>query len=92
MKFPLRNPRVATRTIDGQAVAVSPDDAMLHTFNEIGTLIWELADGKTSLDAIAREVADRYEIGLAQATADVASFCEELVERGILELGDRALG
>ncbi len=89
MTYPFRNPRAATRTIEGEAVAVSPDDAMLHNFNEVGTLIWELADGRHDLDAIADRVSATYDVGLAEARRDVEAFCSQLADRKILVWRDK---
>lgn len=90
--FPRRNPRVAARTIDGEAVIVSPENAMLHTLNGTGTLIWELADGRADLDAIARRLAQVFEVTPEDARRDAAAFCRELVEKRLLELTDRPTG
>jgi len=91
MKYPYRNVRVATRTIEGEAVAVSPDDSTLHSFNRVGTLIWEMADGQTSIEAIVDGVISRFEVDREQALADVDAFCGELVEKEILFLSDEPL-
>ena len=88
MKYPMRNLRVATRTIDGQAVVVSSDDATLHSLNEVGTIIWEMADGNTSMAEIAEKLCVRYEIDHEQALRDIEDFCGQLEEKSILNISD----
>jgi len=48
-RYVLQNPRVAWRVYEGEAVIISPDDSSLHSLNGMGTLIWESADGRTTL-------------------------------------------
>ncbi len=88
MKYPCRNSRVATRTIEGEAVIVSPDDAVLHNLNEVGSFIWNMADGNTSIQAIAEQLCHDFDVSMEEAVEDVEDFCGILVERNILNLSD----
>ena len=51
----------------------------------IGAFIWELLDGERSLGAVLQAVLDRYDVGVEQARADIASFVGRLAEAGIAE-------
>jgi hypothetical protein len=82
--YPAQNPRAAWRVYDGEAVIVSPEDSMLHTLNPVGTLIWEAADGRTTLDVIVGRVCDAFEVDRVTATRDAARFVEQLRARGLL--------
>lgn len=88
MKYPCRNSRVATRTIEGEAVIVSPDDAVLHNLNEVGSFIWNLADGTASIRTIAEQLCHNFDVSIEEAVEDVQVFCGVLVERNILNLSD----
>jgi len=88
MKYPQRNFRVATRTIDGEAVVVCSDDATLHSLNEVGTIIWEMSDGHTSMDDIAENLCTRFEIERGQALQDIEKFCENLAQKNILNVSE----
>jgi len=88
MIYPYRNPKVATRTIDGEAVAVNAQESTLHTLNEVGTFIWELADGNLSVEEIADRLTKFYSVEYPEALADVQAFCQELNQRKILFLSD----
>ena len=82
--FPTRNPKLAWREIDGEAVIISPEDSHVHELNETASLIWKNADGKHSADEIARVVAESYDVGLAAAKADVEELIEALSTKGLL--------
>jgi Coenzyme PQQ synthesis protein D (PqqD) len=82
--YPAQNPRAAWRVYDGKAVIVSPEDSMLHTLNPVGTLIWEAADGCTTLQSIVGRVCDAFDVDRATAARDAAAFVEQLSRRGLL--------
>ena len=87
--FPTRNPKLAWREIDGEAVIISPEDSHVHELNETASLIWKNADGKHSADEIARVVAESYDVGLAAAKADVEELIEALSTKGLLAKAEK---
>ena len=84
----LQNARAAWRVYDGEAVIVSPEDSTLHTLNPVGTLIWEAADGHSTLDAIVTRVCQTFAVDHATAARDAAAFVDSLCQRGLLTVGD----
>jgi hypothetical protein len=82
--FPERNPKLAWREIDGEAVIISPEDSHVHELNETASLIWTNADGKHSVDEIAGVIAARYEVELLEAKADVDELIQTLSAKGLL--------
>ena len=82
--FPERNPKLAWREIDGEAVIISPDDSQVHELNETASVIWKFADGKHSVDQIAEVVAEGYEVPVEVAQADVRELIEMLSAKGLL--------
>ena len=87
-RYPEQNPRAAWRVYDGEAVIVSPEDSTLHTLNAVGTVIWEAADGRTTLDAIVTRVCDEFEVDRATAARDADAFVESLGRKGLLTVLD----
>jgi hypothetical protein len=54
--FVVRGQRLAARKVAGEMVILSADDSSLFVLNEVGTAIWEAADGRTSVEEIAGTV------------------------------------
>ncbi|MFW5920806.1 MAG: PqqD family protein [Polyangiales bacterium] len=77
--------RTASRVVEGQAVVIVIDRQKLHTLNEVGTTIWELADGRT-LGEIADGIVEEFEVDRDTALADARKFVEQLARLGALEL------
>ena len=78
----------AWRLIDGQAVIVSSSSQRMRVLNEVGSRIWDMAQGQ-SLGAIAEAVGAEFEADSARIEADVLAFAEDLVGRGMLVLEDK---
>src|SRR5579863_3960654 len=85
--FPTPRAGVASRLVDGVAVAVTAGDSTLHTFeNEVATEIWGLADGQRSVGQIVDWIVAAFEVERVQAEHDVIEFMQLLDERGLLAL------
>jgi hypothetical protein len=77
----VQHERTACRVIGGKAVVISIDQNQVHVFNDVGTRVWELADGR-SIDSIVETIVDEFEVERAQAALDVRAFAERLVAIG----------
>lgn len=85
-----QSPRTAWRVYDGEAVILCPDDSTLNTLNAVGTLIWELADGKTPASAIVARICEEFDVEPEQAERDTTAFLAKLRARGLVTISDTA--
>jgi hypothetical protein len=69
-------------------VIISPDDSMMHTLNAVGTLIWQAADGRTTLAAIVARVCAEFDVDAGRAEREARGFVDTLCQRGLLTLAD----
>ena len=80
---PSRSPSVVTRKTGNEYVLVPvtnniADMTSVYTLNETGTFIWELIDGKKSVEDLIKAVIDKYDIDKETATRDVFSFIDNM--------------
>lgn len=87
-----QNPDTPARTIDGEAIVITPADSTLHTLNDTATFIWDRADGTRTLEQIAAEMAREFEVDEAALRADALTFVEDAVRRGLLLTSDVRAG
>ena len=84
-----RKREFVTRTIAGEAVVVpvrgqiGDIDAIYH-FNDVGALIWNLLDGKTSVCDIAHAVCLEFDVALENSERDTLEFVDVLQSAGII--------
>jgi hypothetical protein len=79
---PKRNPDVSWRSIEGQAVLIHNRLGEIQVLNELGTYIWENLDSEPV--ALARNIAERYEVSKDEAERDLLEFVETLRASGAL--------
>jgi hypothetical protein len=88
-----RSHEIAARVLDGEMMIMSARDSTLFNLNEVGTMIWQAADGATTLEDIVMEkICLEYEVEPAEALKDADAFVRELAEHGILRLSDQPIG
>lgn len=90
-KYLSQNPDTPARTIDGEAVVITPHDSTLHTLNGTATFIWDRADGTRTLGEILAELEGTYEVEVEVARADAALFVAEAVQKGLMLTGDEPM-
>lgn len=83
---PAHAPEVVSRLIDGEAVLVHPGQGKIRVLNPVGARLWELADGRSTVQALAEKLAAEYAVDLARAQEDAVTFFGDLMRRGVLTL------
>jgi exosome complex RNA-binding protein Rrp42 (RNase PH superfamily) len=78
--------------IDGEVVVVDPRLEEVHLLSETAAILWQLLDGEASIQEIADDVADAFEIPIEQAVRDVSEFAELMNQRSLVALDRRAKG
>jgi hypothetical protein len=87
-----RGERLAARRVGGEMVILSADDSSLYVLNELGSLLWDAADGRTPLREIVENVVcPEFEIDAETAIGDAIDFLRELEAFGIVALSDPAI-
>ena len=91
-KYFIRNSSTAYRIINGIALVVGAPEGKLRTLNKVGTLIWELADGKHPLSEVINQICQKFEVDYSRAASDTEAFVQELESKNMLVLTDKPVG
>ena len=80
---------LVTRSITGETIIVPiqghvGDMDGIYTLNNVGTTIWDLIDGKISVDQIVDAVRNEYDVPLGEAERDVIELIESLEAAGLI--------
>ena len=88
-----RSTAIAARMIGGEMMIMSAVDSTFFTLNEVGTLIWQSADGQTPLSEIVRtRICEDFDVTPEEAQRDAGQFVAELSQHGILVVSDKPIG
>lgn len=83
-RYPQRNPAVAWRVIDDEAILVDAPQGIFRVLNAVGSRIWELADGEVNLEEVSQAIAGEFGVDSTQALRDVVEFVSELQDKGLV--------
>lgn len=87
-----RSTAIAARMLGGEMMIMSAVDSTFFTLNEVATVIWQAADGRTPLSEIVeRRICEEFEIEPHVAQHDAEEFVNELSQHGILMVSDRPI-
>ena len=87
--FPQPHPQTAGRVIDGEAVLILSDSSEVNVINEVGSRIFELADGTRSIAQIAAIVAAEFDGDVDEICRDTLDFVKNLVAEDVLTLNPK---
>jgi hypothetical protein len=78
-----------TRCIAGETIFVPVrghvgDLESIYIVNEVGTLIWELIDARTSVSRIVEAICEAYDVTPDEAAKDVVEFLRSLEAAGLI--------
>ncbi len=91
-RYVARSTAIASRTLGEETMVMSAADSTLFTLDEVGSAIWEAADGVTPLNEIvAKKVCSKYDITPEVALQDAEALVENLAEHGLLLLSEEPL-
>ena len=84
-KYIARSSAIAARLIGGEMMIMSAVDSTFFTLNEVATVIWQAADGRTPLsDIVASRICLEFEVDAEQAGRDAEQFVSDLAQHGVL--------
>jgi hypothetical protein len=82
--MPRRDDRVVFAEAGESSFLLDPASGDYFSLSEVGARIWNLCDGRQTLDSIAGRLAEEYDAPLETIVADVAELLDELNAAGLL--------
>lgn len=83
---------IAARMLGGEMMVMSVRDSTFFTLNEVATVIWRAADGRTPLaEIVAHSVCQEFDVDLETAQRDAENVVQRLAQHGILIVSDQPI-
>lgn len=78
-----KDPAIVSRVIAGEYILVpirqaAVDVDCIYTMDEVASFIWELIDGKRTLEEIRDVIVEEFEVDPLEAEADLVAFVQQL--------------
>lgn len=68
----------------GVATIRDKDSDLYYTTNDVSSVIWEMIDGKNSIDEIIAAIISEYEVSQSEAKDDVHVLLKEMEDLGLI--------
>lgn len=86
----VKSEAIVSRQIDDEAILVPiqnniGDLESIYNLNEVGARIWELLDGKNTVQSIISIITHEFEVSETQAEDDTMGFIRQLAKIGAIE-------
>lgn len=81
---PNRSDEVVLTKVENESILFDSTGGTVHVLNSTGAAIWELLDGKKTLEEITKKIAEEFEADPAEVRPDVDAFIVELKGKGLL--------
>jgi len=92
MKYVARSTQVAARMLGDEMVIMSAKDSTLFTLNPVAAVIWNAADGHTTLERIVDDkICEEFEVDRQRAMGDAEELVSQLAEHGILLVSEQPI-
>lgn len=87
---PRKKGEYAAREISGETIVVPirgqvGDLESIYSLNEVGSVIWSMLDGETTVGAVIDEVCLRFGVSREEAERDTLEFLRGLESAGLVE-------
>jgi hypothetical protein len=91
-KYIARSSAIAARKLGDEMIVMSALNSTLFTLNEVATVIWQAADGKTPLaDIVQGTVCREFDVPPELAYQDAEALVNELAGHGILLVSEQPI-
>lgn len=84
MTTPMRSAGVTVQSVGDETVLHDADRQLAHVVNRSAAWIWERFDGRSSIEAIADQLAREFDVPVETARGDVAAVADEFRRLGLL--------
>ena len=85
MERPKRNNDASWKKLGDKTLILSTRiDGQMHELNSTGDFLWQLCDGRHSMENITRKFREHYGLNEQQAREDVEAFLNQLARKKLL--------
>jgi len=89
----VRSRSVVSRRVSGETLIVPVrgkvgDLASIYSFNEVGSLIWQLLEIPRNVSELVSAVESEYDVDPPQAQQDVSKFLNDMLSVALVEVPD----
>jgi Coenzyme PQQ synthesis protein D (PqqD) len=78
--------------LDGEAAILSFKDGVYYGLDEVGASVWNLIQQPRKVSEIRGALVDQYEVDAPRCERDLIALLSELLDCGLIEIGNGSAG
>ena len=82
----VKNKDLEVKTFEGEAIVLNPKEGSFYKLNEVGTVIFQNANGKTSVKKIVEKICKEFDVKKDKAEKDTLKFVKDLEKKKFIKL------
>lgn len=83
---PVKIKEIVYASMQPDIVFLNLDNGYYYSTNEIGAAIWELCDGKKTIENIVSDICNNYDTPSAEVKFDVEQLINDMLKEGLLKI------
>jgi PqqD family protein of HPr-rel-A system len=87
---PVVKPQIAFAQVGDEGVVYDSLSGSIHMLNPSASLLYRVCDGSATIDELASDVADAFEVPVDEVRPQVVSLVESLAMLGVVEDAEHA--
>ncbi len=84
--FARRMDHVVWKVVDGKGILLNLEDGSYFDVDSVGLSVWQLCDGRTTLNQIALRTSRTFQADPGRVSRDIQGFVSELKRRRLVEI------
>jgi hypothetical protein len=77
---------ISVRKIGGELFVFDRKMSVIHSFNKVGTLIWEEVTANSPLEGIVGKICERFEVDTGVAENDLRDYILQLENKNLIKI------
>lgn len=78
--------KIIIREMGEETILVSEKENLVHTLDEVGSVIWKNIDGKNNLSKILDAVCEEFDVDKKKAEKDLFVFINKLLDKVLISI------
>lgn len=82
---PVKRDHLITRELKNEFIIIDTENGQIHSLNKTAAMIWQMSDGKLSIDNMAQHVLEKFDASFDKAKSDVEKILRDFHKKGLIK-------
>lgn len=84
-EVPIKQSRLITKELKNEFLIIDTRNGQIHSLNKTAAMIWQMCDGKLSIDNMAQHVLEKFDASFDKAKSDVEKILRDFHKKDLIK-------